>query len=357
MTAPCPRIFEAEAMRYGRLDRAERASFERHRLTCPACSREVRALDAVADAVRASSPAPKDDLNVRRERMRLLSAYDRELVAPRRHRKAPLFPSLSLAALVVGFLVFLRVQHGAHHAPIVALVPTASVHAEGSAAWSRRWQGDREEIVLERGALSIKVDHSSGKGPVLVRLPDGELEDIGTTFSVTVEDNRTTCVAVDEGTVALRLRGQPSVVLDRGAVWMPDGMLGSPVSARPTAAAAVSVTPLSSALPPRPRYGVKPRATAEQAFSEFRDAMAALNRGDNRGAERAFVQFIARHPRDARSEDAAYLRVIALQRCADDAMMKQAAREYLRRYPSGLRRSEVERLLGDTEESPIDDGG
>jgi outer membrane protein assembly factor BamD (BamD/ComL family) len=70
--------------------------------------------------------------------------------------------------------------------------------------------------------------------------------------------------------------------------------------------------------------------------------MEALDRGDNRGAATLFGAFLARHPGDRRAEDAAYLRVIALQRCGDAASTKDAAREYLRRYPSGFRRVEVE---------------
>ena len=63
---PCPRLFEAEAMRDGRLTGAERASFERHVARCPACSSEVRALEALAESLRAEPPdhAVADELHV-----------------------------------------------------------------------------------------------------------------------------------------------------------------------------------------------------------------------------------------------------------------------------------------------------
>jgi len=77
---------------------------------------------------------------------------------------------------------------------------------------------------------------------------------------------------------------------------------------------------------------------------DFRAAMVALDHDDNRAAAAHFADFGAKHPRDARAEDAAYLRVIALQRAGDVYNMKQAAREYLRRYPTGFRRAEVETL-------------
>ena len=82
--------------------------------------------------------------------------------------------------------------------------------------------GDRENVVLERGALWIHVDHSSGEGRLLVVLPDGELEDIGTTFTVSADDGHTTRVAVQEGHVVLRLRGQAAIALGPGDTWMPD---------------------------------------------------------------------------------------------------------------------------------------
>ena len=57
-----------------------------------------------------------------------------------------------------------------------------------------------------------------------------------------------------------------------------------------------------------------------------------------------FGRFLEQHPRDALSEDAAYLRVLSLRRAGDDAAMQSAARDYLGRYPSGFRRAEVEKL-------------
>jgi outer membrane protein assembly factor BamD (BamD/ComL family) len=73
-------------------------------------------------------------------------------------------------------------------------------------------------------------------------------------------------------------------------------------------------------------------------------AMDALDRGRNREAATRFGGFVAQYPRDPRAEDAAYLRVIALQRCGDTGETKDAADEYLRRYPAGFRQAEVERL-------------
>ena len=100
-------------------------------------------------------------------------------------------------------------------------------------------------------------------------------------------------------------------------------------------------SPLPPSVAPSPS---SPSASASDPSVDFRAAMAALDVGDNHQAAATFANFLAKHPRDARAEDAAYLRIIALQRSGDSAGMKQAALEYLRRYPAGFRQAEVERL-------------
>jgi hypothetical protein len=346
---PCPRLFEAEAMRDGRLTGAERTSYERHVTLCLACSREVVALEAVAASLRASPPdrVVADELHVRRERTRLLAAFDRALITPGRswtvgHRL--LWPAGAIA-LVVALLALSRVER---HAVAPVLPPNAVVHADSSAVWARRMAGDRENIVLERGALWIHVDHSIGGGRLLVLLPDGELEDTGTTFSVSVDDGRTTRVAVEEGHVVLRLHGQGAIALGPGEVWRPDPRpAASPSASVASAAAPAPQTRIDpgarSTPPPRPLAQLATPSASDPSV-DFRAAMAALEVGDNAQAAAAFADFLEKHPQDRRAEDAAYLRVIALQRSGDSAGMRGAAREYLHRYPAGFRQAEVEPL-------------
>src|ERR1022692_1431951 len=102
-------------------------------------------------------------------------------------------------------------------------------------SWSEHREGDRDKVVLERGALWIHVDHSSGEGRLVVELPDGELEDTGTTFTVSAGGGHTTRVAVEEGHVVLRIRGQASVAMGPGDAWVPE--------ARATASACASAVP------------------------------------------------------------------------------------------------------------------
>jgi TolA-binding protein len=77
------------------------------------------------------------------------------------------------------------------------------------------------------------------------------------------------------------------------------------------------------------------------AAGEFRAAIDLLEAGQNLEAAAAFARFSARHPRDARAEDAAYLRVLALVRAGARADAESAALRYLHDHPAGLRRVEV----------------
>jgi anti-sigma factor ChrR (cupin superfamily) len=352
----CTRSFEAEAMRDGRLGDAERASFERHLATCAACAREVESLETLAGALRARTERPADELHVRRERTRLLAAFDRALVTPERARIPPgvVGSVAAIAVLAAALVVF--VWGRLHTVP--APRSTADVRAEPEAVWSEHQDGDLERIQLVRGKLWVHVSHTTGGGRLVIELPDGELEDIGTTFAVQAADGRTARVTVDEGRVVLRLRGKPSVTLGAGDTWSPD--LPAPVACASAPPLLPEPPPTAQPLPVpsgtrpvRPSLPAGAMSSAAGAVSsalppdvsgDFRSAMDALDRGDDREAARAFGDFVARHSQDPRAEDAAYLRVIALQRSGDAAATRAAAAEYLRRYPAGFRRSEVDRL-------------
>ena len=388
MKPACPRLFEAEALRDGRLAGAELSNFERHLSVCPHCSREVEALQALGDALRdpALGPADADELHVRRERTRLLAAFDGALVPPERKYGARnvFLGFAAVAALIVGLFVYFRPPAGA---PDVGANRAVVVHADRDASWSRRVDGSLEKIVLERGALSIRVDPALALDHrrLLVVLPDGELEDIGTTFTVSADAGRTTRVSVQSGSVVLRLRGQPPLALGAGDTWTPSppaapsastctscapAPLSAPSPLAAPSASALSAAPgrrvpaassapshadtsmfadrggRSSQATPRPRPSASHGASPPEldAARDFRAAMTALDGGDNATAAARFADFLAARPGDARAEDAAYLRVIALQRAGKAGAMKEAAAQYLRRYPQGFRRAEVETL-------------
>jgi len=373
--ASCPRAFEAEALRDGRLTGAEKASYERHLGSCAVCAREARSLEALARALRAA-PAPgatSDELHVRRERTRLLAAFDRAVVRPEPRLR---FRNALLAAAALAVTVAALLGAGAWLArepqpDLRASRDAAVVVAAHGATWSRRSEGNLETVVLTQGELSIRVDSKKSGVRLRVVLPDGELEDIGTTFSVSVEALRTARVRVDEGRVVLRLRGRPPLSLGAGQLWTPDEAPSAASSSGPSAANAQplpwpSVSSASAAPPARspavasalgaarprglssapvPPPSAPPAAHTEpDSSSAFRAAMAALDSGDHDTAAARFARFVSAHPGDARAEDAAYLRILALQRAGRTAAMKQAALDYLRRHPKGFRRAEAEAL-------------
>ena len=342
--ASCPRLFEVEAARDGRLAGAELVSFERHMATCPVCSREAEVLEAPAAALRATSAGERDELHVRRERTRLLAKFDADLVAPHRRWSRWLLWPIPLAALIFGLFIFRRTWP-----PVPEPTLSAVVRASSAAAWSETTVGHLDQVRLVRGSLWLHVDHSSTHSHrLLVILPDGELEDTGTTFTVSADGEHTTRVEVQDGSVMLRVRGQLAVAIGPGGTWSPGPTLAKPVSASTAPPAEPTpndraAQPLRSAPPPNPPEPLA-FAVATDPSDDFRAAMATLDTGDNAGAASAFAGFIARHPRDPRAEDAAYLRIIALRRNGDRDGMKQAAAEYLRRYPSGFRHAEVETM-------------
>jgi len=344
--ARCPRLFEVQAMRDGRLAGAELARFARHVTICAECAREARALEALAEAIRAGSEelVGSNELHVWRERTRLLAAFDGTLLAPatRLPARRLLLPA-AIAAVIAGVLVTSRTRVE----PLGKQPPSVDIRPEARTAWTERMEGDCKKVFLSRGALRIHVDHSAPHGRFLVELPDGELEDRGTTFTVSAEDGHTTRVAVEEGSVMLRLRDRSSMTIRAGEAWIRETNV---VSAELSPAPAPSPAPLhhmstrTRAAASAPLSAEPTDSSAEDPTSDFRAAMSLLNAGANRRAAAGFASFVEAHPLDPRAEDAAYLLVIAFQRCGAEDDARRAAEDYLRRYPAGFRRAEVEKL-------------
>lgn len=343
MKTACPRLFEVEALRDGRLSGAELSRFQGHLGVCAECAREARALQALSDALRAPLPvAEADELHVRRERTRLLAAFDASLVPTARGRRPQLWIAAAAVVLSAALVFVLWPARSATPVAKSSAPEPVLIRADSSARWSRRVEPQLERVVLEHGALSIRVDHTAMQRRLLVILPDGELEDIGTTFSVSADAGHTTRVTVQDGSVVLRLHGKPPIALGAGDSWSPAPV--PVVTAQVPAATPAAATPRSAppSLPAAPAASVEP--PEREAAADFRAAMSAFNGGDNARAAALFTAFLAEHGADARAEDAAYLRVLALQRSGNAGATQQAARSYLARYPRGFRQAEVEAL-------------
>jgi hypothetical protein len=362
----CSRLFEVEALRDGRLAGAELARFRAHAGVCPVCAGEAETLEFLARALRSSVRGERDELHVRRERTRLLAAFDQSLVPSLRGARSRFWTAavavlvaLSLA-LTLGFVFarsLLEPRSPTAAAPAAKSSEPVLIRAATDARWSRRTEQHVEKIVLESGSLSIRVQKAGPARRVIVVLPDGELEDIGTTFTVSAAGARTTRVAVEEGSVVLRLRGAQPIVLGARDSWSPSSAPSTPP--RPAPSAPPSAAPNAPDAEPLPPRVMAPRAPATSVSApvgagepaprsdpsaDFRSALSALNAGDHSGAARLFTAFLSNHPRDARIEDAAYLRVLACHRAEDQGATQRAAGDYLKRFPSGFRRTEVEAL-------------
>ena len=211
----CPRSFEAEALRDGRLSGGERTSFERHLGMCAACSREVAAFDELAVALQSGADR-EDQVRARRERVRLLAAFDAALVKPEQSsHKTRRFWAAGLAFALAALAGFAWRQQRTPPAPGAKV----TVQAQGIAVWSEQTLGSDERVRLDRGSLRLHVDHALGDTHLIVAVPDGEIEDVGTIFVVEVAGDRTTRVTVEEGRVLLRLRGVPVRTVHAGETW------------------------------------------------------------------------------------------------------------------------------------------
>jgi TolA-binding protein len=77
----------------------------------------------------------------------------------------------------------------------------------------------------------------------------------------------------------------------------------------------------------------------------FSEGMRLIERADYAAAAENLERYRAAHPHDARSEDAAYLTIVALQRAGRTEDARMAARRYLDQYPSGSRRAEAQAAI------------
>jgi hypothetical protein len=346
MASVCPRLFEVEATRDGRLAGADLTRFESHLARCASCSEEYRALDSLGASLRSLPVVTTDELHARRQRTRLLAAFNASLLPAPSGAKRWLAPLIVAATLTTLTLTLWHSRTPAP-APAPAAHEAIAIRPSPKTQWSRQVESHRETITLVAGTLSVSIDHTLSPRRVRVLLPDGELEDLGTTFSVTVAAGATTRVSVQDGTVILRLSDRAPIVLGANESW-------SQATPTPPASAPQTTRPLPAQRAPANAPAPAPATSAPEAMpdisatdtaaSDFRAALSTLNSGDSSLAATRFATFLTRHPTDPRAEDAAYLRVIALQRAGSTSAMNAAALDYLRRYPQGFRRAEVEAL-------------
>jgi len=213
--------------------------------------------------------------------------------------------------------------------------------------------GPNQVFSLRTGALSANVAKLESGQRFLVRTLDSEIEVHGTAFRVAIADadpacggGTTTRVAAFEGVVSVRY-GSTDVRLTAGQRWPADCS-----AARPTARA---VRPARSvASPPRAPEPVEEPAAAVVSASDlaaqndgFARAVAAKNRGASREALADFDNFVNRFPSSQLLESALVERMRLLH-ALDRSRAREAARQYLTKFPAGFAHAEAQSLEHET---------
>ena len=334
MSASCTRIWEVEAARDGRLDDRALEKAQKHRGHCVECRQEHARLASLGALLNDAERPAMDELGAKRLRARILADAEKELrretpeiAAPKR----PLRTTLAVAAVLLATVGGYGALHRAGAPPKVAV----SVEDEGGARYSRTTQGDVEQVTMLDGTMRFAVAHE-GAGPhkLLVKVPDGEVEDIGTVFHVTVREGHTVRVGVDEGRVVVHTAGSGphGRVVSAGEVW----------EATPVATSAS--LPAASAVPSPSSTPSSVSSTAKVADATPHDRPKALGASPAKSESSSTTNkaLPPTAPSSSVGEDTAYLTVVRLLREGRRDEAKAAARRYVVLYPGGLRRKEMD---------------
>jgi hypothetical protein len=237
-----------------------------------------------------------------------------------------------VAGAVVPLIAAVAIWSGIGRTPEIVVTPLTA------AAPVRRWsERDREIVVLGDGVYELSVRRGMFDRQVVVRVPEGEIQDVGTVFGVSVQQGKTARVAVSHGAVVLHLRGVPEMRLNAGSAWEPPARLEVETVEVEVVGEATPVVQDSapSVSPPqkakhRPEHSAKARPL-DQDHDHDHD------------------QHVRQHVSDASTvdlagEDATYLRVLDLLRQQRAADARRLAELYLERFPRGFRRPEIERI-------------
>ncbi len=333
-TLPCKRSGQAEAARDGRFDPGAAAAFQLHVVGCASCAREQAELQALGRALRApESEATEATLRALRERVLASATATKNASkteglagAPRRARSGWLVPAVAAAALLLGYGSARFAHRSWAGNGRGTLVVNAGV---GGADWTQHRNGRLDAIELRDGTLNVAVQRHRGDPRVVVRVPEGEIEDIGTVFSVTVRAGKTTRVAVTSGRVIWKRRDATEMTLSAGMSWKaPEASVAPPtIPAMPPAAGltAHAARPAANAKSSAAPAPAQPVATRKPHALPIPVAATAEVTGES-------------------AEDAAYLQLLALLHEHRDDEARLLAARYLKSFPNGFRRKEVAAL-------------
>lgn len=366
---PCSMALLIEAKRDGRLGDRELGSVDRHLASCASCAELASDLTKIRALLRApiQTPAP---LVVQRGRLEVLRAAARppSPMLPRRRSVMALALVLATAG-ALGLALHQRAEESragvAQTLAVNANAPlrtATTVTPESQARFTRAEADGVETVTLSEGAVSFSVRHLQAGERFLVKTADAEVEVRGTLFRVEAAGDRIQNVSVLEGKVEVRFRGAAFFVTaaerwnrPADAPPAPQAIASNEASAAPAEAA--QSTPVTAKLSlTKQRSGSSTEFTASVPTKSasvvgerlgagaFEEGMGMMERGDYGVAAQHLDAFSRSNPGDDRSEDAAFLVILALQRAGRSADAAAAARRHLATYPSGYRRAQVEAI-------------
>ncbi len=339
----CERLWEVDAFREGRLGPKDAEAAERHAHACDVCA-VARSRSEELDAWLANASAREPSaLDLRRLRVRILRSVgvDPPIERSRVGARAAFASAIVLLVCIGTFFVH---RYFAVKNPVVVIATTspavapsssavqaspdfmATVQAADGARWTQTRNGPVEHVELEDGALSIGVRHRNDQERLIVDLPDGVLEDRGTTFDVEAHGGRTTHVTVIEGAVALRIRGAADVLLSAGSSWPPI----------PTTHPRSISTASPASANPQPE---------DDGSASYAAAVSLLRHRSYSSAAAAFHDYVQSHPHEPDAEDASYLEAVALAQSGDANGAIAAAERHLTSYPQSFHRKEASLLI------------
>jgi len=160
---------------------------------------------------------PGDEISLRRKREKLLAEADSGLRDPPLNGRRGMVLGLALASVAALLVVWVMLRP---KRPPAQTSPIASIVASPGARWERHWTRGLEQLALADGMLTLSVKRSASDPRVSVRVPDGDIDDVGTSFAVMVQAGQTREIIVHEGAVVFRRQGKPALLLTSPTIWV-----------------------------------------------------------------------------------------------------------------------------------------
>lgn len=339
----CPRKWQLEAVRDGRLTGKDRDSAVRHQASCTECAEEERRLAALGEQVARLPELPRDPMSARRARQRLIAALNELVIEPRARRLGPraaLGLGFAAAAIAVALVWLTLRRPPASPSSPADSTSVIEVHATPGARWSEHVDRTLDRIDLVDGTASFKVRPHAGRH-VVIGLPDGELEDLGTVFEILVAEQHTRRISVSQGRVSVRLLGQPNFSLSAGETWGSEAAAASASAAQEAAGASALLANQYAARGSDATPNGAASSKSEATLTRPRAASSGEARATSASARASAEQQAAPDAQAAKAEDDAYLQIVDLLKQAKYARARSEAKQYLLRFPNGFRRIEV----------------